>query len=89
MIQKMATQCLAVTNPASQGSGKGRRTRSSRVSSTESEPFTNIASKQSCPGTPSAEAFGTKLATSTPASSASLSENTSRNQPKPQVTKIL
>ena len=80
------THCLSVTNSGSQGNVKGRRTRSSRFNSIDSEPFTNVALKHTtCPGTPSTDSFGSKVSTSTPASSASLNENVSRNQPKPQV----
>ena len=88
MVSNMATtHCLPVTHSGSQGNVKGRRTRSSRIISIDSEPFTNVALKQTtfCPGTPSADSFGSKVSTFTPASSASLNENVSRNQPKPQV----
>lgn len=87
MVSNMATtHCLPVTNSGSQGNVKGRRTRSSRINSIDSEPFTNVALKHTtCPGTPSTDSFGSKVSTSTPASSASLNENVSRNHPKPQV----
>ena len=89
MVSNMATtHCLPITDSGSQGTVKGRRTRSSRLNSNDSEPFTSVALKYTtCPGTPSTDSFGSKVSTSTPASSTSLNENVSRNQPKPQVIK--
>lgn len=84
------TQCLPITSTKQPGNGKPRRTKNSRHNSTDSEPFTNIVPSQqsTCPGTPSAELFGSKLTTSTPASSSN-SLDIPRNTPKPQVKRKL